>query len=73
MMTVEFSSETLNKKLWTSPETNLSINFKHLIGPKGRDTGRLPLYPIILWLLVSLRQKYRLHNHLNLKFLGQCF
>ena len=54
MMTVEFSSETLNKKLWTSPETNLSINFKHLIGPKGRDTGRLPLYPIILWLLVSL-------------------
>ena len=35
MMTVEFSSETLNKSLWTSPETNLSIIFKHLIGPQG--------------------------------------
>ena len=35
MKTVEFSSETLNKSLWTSPETNLSINFKHLIGPQG--------------------------------------
>ena len=35
MMTVEFSRETMNKSLWTYPETILPINFKHLIGPQG--------------------------------------
>ena len=54
MTTVEFSRETLKNvcghlRKQTSPFI-LSIQ----LIPKGRDTGRLPLYPIILWLLVSL-------------------
>ena len=54
MTTVDFSRETLKNvcghlRKQTSPFI-LSIQ----LIPKGRDTGRLPLYPIILWLLVSL-------------------
>ena len=53
MMTVESSRETLKNVCGHLRKQTSPLISSIWLVPKVRDTGCLPLYPIILWLLVS--------------------